>query len=170
MGLARAQNSGTIPATPPLGRGTLCSEQTLWIHDPWIVIYDLKAQEKRVTAKYANHAKEETDWEFPSHIWRISRLHLLAAAKTNPIWPGLGSAGSVTVKDAKQSQFAATLGGTGPGRHGAWVLYKQTQLTAAAGWAGAPGAGDEGQMRQTNPIFLRAKRTASALRGRIYGE
>ncbi len=38
-----------------------------------------------MTAKYANHAKKEADWGFPSRTWRISRLNLLAAVKTYPI-------------------------------------------------------------------------------------
>jgi hypothetical protein len=49
-------------------------------------------------------------------------------------------------------------------------LRKQTQFPAGAPWHGAAGACDEGQMRQTNPIFLRAKRTASVLGERIYGD
>jgi hypothetical protein len=36
----------------------------------------------------ANHAKKEGDWGFPSRIWRISRLNLFAAVRTNPIWQG----------------------------------------------------------------------------------
>ena len=35
------------------------------------MIDDLKTQEKKVTAKYADHAKKEVDWGFPSRIWRI---------------------------------------------------------------------------------------------------
>jgi hypothetical protein len=45
------------------------------------MVYDLKTQEKKVTAKYANHAKEDADWGFPSRIWRISRLNLLASRR-----------------------------------------------------------------------------------------
>jgi hypothetical protein len=34
-----------------------------------------------VTAKYANHAKKEAAWGFPSRIWRISRLNLFASGR-----------------------------------------------------------------------------------------
>jgi hypothetical protein len=40
-----------------------------------------------VTAKYANHAKKEADWGFPSRIWRISRLNLFASCR-RPILGG----------------------------------------------------------------------------------
>jgi hypothetical protein len=46
-----------------------------------------------VTAKYANHAKKEADWGFPSRIWRISRLNLFASCR-RPIGPGLDRAKS----------------------------------------------------------------------------
>ncbi len=50
---------------------------------------------------------------------------------------------------------------------GAWE--KQTQFPGGAGWDGAAGAGDEGQMRQTNPISGGATERASALWQRSYG-
>jgi hypothetical protein len=34
-----------------------------------------------VTAKYANHAKKEANWGFPSRIWRISPLSLFASCQ-----------------------------------------------------------------------------------------
>jgi hypothetical protein len=81
--------------------------------------------------QYANHAKKEANWGFPSRIWRISRLHLLAAAKTSPIWSGLGSAGSVTVKDAKQSLSRLRRAGREPQERGTRnKCAKQTQLPA----------------------------------------
>ena len=54
-----------------------------------------------MTAKYANHAKEEANWGFLSRIWRISRLSLFASCRR----PLLDLCAPVVKIRAKQSQF-----------------------------------------------------------------
>jgi hypothetical protein len=68
-----------------------------------------------VTAKYANDAKKEVTWGFPSRIWRISRLSLFASCRR----PLSNLCAPVVKIRAKQSQFT--------GRRRA-QLYKQTQF------------------------------------------
>jgi hypothetical protein len=68
----------------------------------------------------------------------------------------------------KQTQ-STRAGGAGEAVAGAYCA-KQTQLPGEARWDGVPGAGDGGQMRQTNPISSGAKRRAKAWRRRSYGE
>jgi hypothetical protein len=83
------------------------------------MIDDLKTQEKKVTAKYANHAKKEADWGFPSRIWRPVRLRsgqdfaveslcLVSEAALGPLCPG--GEGPCETKP-----IPAVRGGTRPG-------------------------------------------------------
>jgi hypothetical protein len=65
------------------------------------LIDDLKTQEKKVTAKYANDAKKEVTWGFPSRIWRISRLSLFASCRR----PLSNLCAPVVKIRAKQSQL-----------------------------------------------------------------
>jgi hypothetical protein len=53
---------------------------------------------------------------------------------------------------AKQSQFLAVPSGTGPGGREPCGVVQTKPIPGGAGWNGARGAWDEGQMRQTNPM------------------
>jgi hypothetical protein len=102
------------------------------------MIDDLKTQEKNVTAKYANHAKKEADWGFPSRIWRISRLNLFAPRRRPlsdlcvPVVSNRATTPRCPVSFRQQSQF----------------LPAATILSSSASMAGVP----ESEMRKTNPI------------------
>jgi hypothetical protein len=84
-----------------------------------------------VTAKYANHAKEEADWGFPSRIWRISRLNLFASCRRAlpdlrvPAVSNRATAPRCPVSFRQQTQTWAPWGIWGTVSR---VLYKQTQF------------------------------------------
>jgi hypothetical protein len=92
-----------------------------------------------VTAKYANHAKKEADWEFPSRIWRISRLNLFAPRRRPlsdlcvPVVKIRATTPRCPVSFRQQSQFPPAV----------------TIPISSASMAGVP----ESEMRKTNPIW-----------------
>jgi hypothetical protein len=102
------------------------------------IIDDLKTQDKNVTAKYANHAKKETDRGSPSRIWRISRLNLFAPRRRPlsdlcvPVVSNRATTPRCPVSFRQQSQF----------------LPAATILSSSASMAGVP----ESEMRKTKPI------------------
>jgi hypothetical protein len=137
------------------------------------MIDDLKMQEKKVTAKYANHAKEEADWGFPSRIWRISRLSLFASCRRplSALCPG--------GEDSCQTNPISSAGGRpgGPGYPTIPLLYHSTIPGGGLSCQTKPNLGDleylgngvEGLV-QTNPIWRDARcgLPPRACAGRLY--
>ena len=166
MRFVRAQNFGTIRATPPQGRGILCPEveplrvMIAALCSQWHV-YDWKAEGRGMRTR--------AGWTADSQGPGACHLGLARAGCTNkPNWRGSSrqtkpisaaatgwastrrkrSYGELNMQEtsAKQSQFPAMPGGTGPEGRGTWGRICQTNPMWQVGCA------PEGEMRETNPI------------------
>jgi hypothetical protein len=136
------------------------------------MIDDLKTQEKKVTAKYANHAKKEADWGSLSRIWRISRLNLFASSRRSlsglcaPVVKIRATAPRCPVSFRQQTQFPAGAGSPpsalAPATSTPPSRLCKTKPVPGAGWDGGgrtsgnsakqTQSAADGQLCQTNPI------------------
>jgi hypothetical protein len=127
------------------------------------MIDDLKTQEKKATAKYANHAKKEADRGVPFAYlayFAAESLCLVSEVTLGPLCPGgedpyeTNPILRLRIADcAKQSQFPAP-GGTEPAGRGAVLRNKPNWPRRAPERARVPGDRD-GETRKTNPIRRR---------------